>query len=405
MGRVKQMMIEREENGYSLPDYGGKFLCDNHYEDYYIKQFIQGNSAKGKCSYCGKRTKVIDMHDFTEYIIEHVKKYYGNPDDENLPLASSYLDRDEEDNKYIKRLGVYAVPQKTVVLESTSELLYEIDLSSDNEDLNSDIENCFYWDTWIRHDPMVLSLREELSWKWQQFEDLVKHKQRFTFFSLEEFGGEAFSHDNGLKDILSEISTLIRDLNLIKTIKSGTKIFRCRFTNKDANAFEFANLTSAPQNKAKQSRMSPAGISMFYGAFDIKTAVKESTPETNKDKEPTIGKFKTKCNLNILDLTVLPLQSFWSPYDWQALGFMYSFCNQVSKQIERDDRIHIEYIPTQVFTEYLRHIFPRDYGLKVDGIIFKSSLKEVSGNNIVLFYDQKSSIEVLQLVEIIKEFE
>jgi len=403
MGGAKQMMIEMEENGYSLSDYGEKFLCTNHYEDYYINQFIIDHSNKGKCSYCGKRTKVIDLHDFTEYITEHIKKYYGNPDDENLPLSSSYFDRDEDDDKYIKRLGAFIVPSETEVYESTRELLYDIDLYTDNEELNSDIENCFYSDTWVQHDPMVLSLGDELSMKWTQFEYLVKHKQRFTFLGLEEFKEDMFSHDNGLSDILTEISKLIKELNLVKLLKSGGEIYRCRFTNENSTTLSFKDLTSAPDNLAKQSRMSPAGISMFYGAFDIKTAIKESKPKTIIHEQSVVGKFETTCDLNIIDLTELPIQSFWSPYNWQAVSFLHSFCKQVSNEIERDDRIHIEYVPTQIFTEYLKYVFPKNYN-KVDGIIFKSSLKDVTGNNIVLFYDQKSSAKVLQLNEIIKNY-
>jgi len=402
MGGVKQMMIEMEQNGFSLPEYGEKFLCVNHYNDHYINQFIIGHSKNGKCSYCGKKTKVIDLHDFVEYITEHIKEYYGNPDDEDLPLGSSYFDRDENDDedKYIKRLGAFVVPQETDVYASTRELLEDIDLCADNEELNSDIEKCFYWDTWVQHDPMVLSLGDELSLKWKQFEELVKHKQRFTFFSLEEFGDEVFFHDNGLSDILTEISQLINELNLVKTMKSGVEIYRCRYTNEDPTTLSFKELTSAPESLAKQSRMSPAGISMFYGAFDFKTALEESKPTKIKDEKPVIGKFETTCDLNIIDLTKLPIQSFWSTYSWQAVSFLYSFTKQVSKEIERDNRIHIEYVPTQIFTEYLRYIFPKNYRIKVDGIIFKSSLKEVTGNNIVLFYDQESSLNILNLIHI-----
>jgi hypothetical protein len=400
MGGVKQMMIEREENGYSLPDYGEKFLCTNHYDDNYINQFIIDHSKKGKCSYCGKKTKVADLHDFIELIAEHIKRYYGNPDDENLPLASSYLDRDDDDNKFIKRLGSYAVPQKTEVLESTSELLFEIDLYSGNDELNLDIENCFYSDTWVQHEPFVLSLGEELSWKWKQFEEMVKHKQRFTFFRIEGFDEDLYSNDNGLSDILTEISKLIKELQLVKPMKFS-EIYRCRFTNEDPTTLSFEDITSAPDSIAKQSRMSPAGISMFYGAFDIKIAIEESKPKTIVDEKPVIGKFETTCDLNIIDLTELPIQSFWSPYNWQAVSFLHSFSKQVSNEIERDDRIHIEYVPTQIFTEYLRYIFPKNYNIKADGIIFKSSLKDVTGNNIVLFYDQESSIKILNLVQII----
>ena len=43
-----------------------------------------------------------------------------------------------------------------------------------------------------------------------------------------------------------------------------------------------------------------------------------------------------------------------SPSDYDWLLFMNKFLHDFSSPIERDDRIHIEYVPTQVITEYLR---------------------------------------------------
>lgn len=60
------------------------------------------------------------------------------------------------------------------------------------------------------------------------------------------------------------------------------------------------------------------------------------------------------------------------------------------------------YFPMQVFSEYLRYIQKTDSGKKYDGIIYKSSL--TTKKNIVLFYDNKTSEDVLILnnIEIVK---
>jgi hypothetical protein len=79
---------------------------------------------------------------------------------------------------------------------------------------------------------------------------------------------------------------------------------------------------------------------MFYGAFDRNTAVIESSLDgTTISGNHLVGKFKTKAKLKVLDLTDLPQLSFWMPFDWQVIEFLYSFRNEITKSIVRDDRI------------------------------------------------------------------
>jgi RES domain len=71
-------------------------------------------------------------------------------------------------------------------------------------------------------------------------------------------------------------------------------------------------------------------------------------------------------------------------YDW--LIFMNRFLPDFSSPIERDDRIHIDYVPTQVITEYLR-----DAKLggdpPVEGIKYRSARRK-EGICYVLFIDE-----------------
>jgi hypothetical protein len=80
--------------------------------------------------------------------------------------------------------------------------------------------------------------------------------------------------------------------------------------------------------------MSPAGISMFYGAFDEETARKESTPQTRHDGKGRflIGQFKQKRPLQLIDQTALPRPSFWhqKKQTREALAFMRIFHNEIT---------------------------------------------------------------------------
>jgi hypothetical protein len=54
----------------------------------------------------------------------------------------------------------------------------------------------------------------------------------------------------------------------------------------------------------------------------------------------------------------------------------------ISQSVAGDDRTHVEYVPTQVFTEFLRdYLFD---GTAIDGIRYRSATGLV-GANVVLF--------------------
>ncbi|MDD4226612.1 MAG: HEPN-associated N-terminal domain-containing protein [Mariniphaga sp.] len=402
MGQAKQAWIEAESRGYSLPESNEKYVCGNHFSDYYLKVHISDHSQAGRCNYCGSIARVIDLHDFMEYVAEKITEHFGNPGDEALYLSSSYYDDEDEKIPGFKRVGSFIAPDFAEHYESTYELLAELDLVTNDENLNKDIEDCFLNDEWIQHHAYMMTEGQELSFLWKMFAKMVMHEQRFTFFKRAEFSDEKFSEDNGLMDILTELGNLISRHGLCKEISSGTKLFRCRFTGEKDSITSFDNITSAPEDKAKQSRMSPAGISMFYGAFDSNTAVLESSPDGRIIDAPHVtGRFSTRKAMNVLDLTNLPHPSFWLPSNWEGIGFLHSFNWEITKPIIRDDRIHIQYIPSQVFTEYLRHVYQLANNDRIDGLIYKSSLKGATSSNIVLFYNQRRSAEILELIELI----
>lgn len=394
MGSVKNEWIDAESRGYRLPD--EKYICASHFDDIYLKEHIKEFSSLGICDYCGKSKLVVDLRDFIEYVAGKITKHFTNFDNGDLPLANGFFDDDNESIPGLQRVGYFVAPSSAETFESTKELLFDIDLISDNDDLNNDIEDCFMWDEWIQVSPFVLTKRQELSFMWETFSRMVKHEQRFTFFKREEFTKDSFSEDNGLMDILSELGEKITKHKLCKTLNQDEILYRCRFIGEGEVVDTFEKITSPPDNIAKQSRMSPAGISMFYGAFDKDTAILESSPLGDGLGTHIVGKFAIKKKLRLLDLTSLPIQSFWITNDWEEIAFLHSFNREITKPIDRNGSIHIEYIPSQVFTEYLRYIYKTADGFNIDGIIYGSSLSRKE-KNIVLFYNQKLSMEILEL--------
>jgi len=108
--------------------------------------------------------------------------------------------------------------------------------------------------------------------------------------------------------------------------------------------------------------------------------------------------FTTTRAARIVDLDRLPpVPSFFdlsaqAVRDRPSLGFLAGFRRDVSASIEHDDRIHIDYVPTQVVGEYLRHLFRDGDGRPVDGIAWESA-QRAGGRNLVLFVRNEQCLE------------
>ena len=68
MGRIKSLLMDAEENGFSFMSKGEKSACPNHFEDQYLIKTLRKKEEDGVCSYCGVHGKVVDL----SYIANHI---------------------------------------------------------------------------------------------------------------------------------------------------------------------------------------------------------------------------------------------------------------------------------------------------------------------------------------------
>lgn len=243
---------------------------------------------------------------------------------------------------------------------------------------------------WVETDPYASRYNEQLMYDWGEFANQVKHVTRYTFFRARV--DHWTSGDSAVEqpyEVMDHIGRVIRNLEAFRVIPRGTVLYRARRHPSNELVQDASAIGPAPKERAKQNRMSAAGISAFYGGFEIGTVVAEvRTPLP--DEQITIGRFKTLQDLVLIDLSKIDLSGtiFVSEpvISHEDVRFLLSFRDEISKPIEPDDRIHIEYVPTQVLTEYLRYCFARG-GKRIHGIIYPSSLS-IDGENIILFCDE-----------------
>ncbi|MCD7714060.1 MAG: RES domain-containing protein [Prevotella sp.] len=397
MGRIKEMMMEKEEEwnrGYTTPT-KKRWVCGCHFCDPYLSEYIIDKGKRGRCSYCHKVTTVLRLSDFIDYVGGRIVDYLGPIDNEALYLSGSFYDSEDEVIPGFVIRDSYIAPEGAEYYEDVSDVMEDFGLVTDDESLNNDIEDCFHVDRWIRKDPTALLMSEELLCYWRDFATLVKKRSRYTFFRNDNHYGAEKDNGNIEHDIIAEVSSMVQALEEI--IPAGTKLYRGRAGDDDKPITKFEDLTAAPFTKAKNNRMSPRGIAMFYGSFDRITSQNEVQHYLPDKTRPIyIGEFETTQDLRVINLCNIPEPDFWMPEtgDWQKYTFLYLFHEEISKPVEEIGE-QLEYIPSQVFSEYLRLIQKSKDGYQYDGIIYRSSLAK--GRNVVLFYDDVSSKQVLKL--------
>ncbi len=189
--------------------------------------------------------------------------------------------------------------------------------------------------------------------------------------------------------MLEKLGDVIQSCELIRNLPVGTKLFRARGYKEGTNYATPGELGPPPVEFAKTAgRMNAPGIVVFYGALDRRTAAAEAT---GSHLHLSIGEFETLVDLTIVDLTDLPrVPSIFEGANRDSLLFLHHFAEEVSQPFEPDADIHIEYVPTQIVSEYLRHRLRAEDSKAVRGVLYRSA-KRPDTKNLALFID---SIEV-----------
>ena len=360
-----------------------KNICSNHIGDEYIKNEILQKGVKGKCDYCGKtRSKVVKLSEVLELIIVGIEYLTENP------VESRYLDKEAE----------YGFDGNVFTFE---DLLKDIEERLDikaNELLN-DI------DRHLNNPYLLYCYKDEfgseedfLKDNWEHVKFIVKHKARFVFHD-NSFSGDYY-FPNPLY-ILEKIQELIKENGMIVEIPKNTTLYRCRQHSNKNDIGGAKDLVSSPFEYAKNNgRMNPAGIPMFYCSEDKKLTIQEVVNNSDRNNPfYTIGEFNNKSSLKVVDLTKIPnLPSIFDEKNnkfIESILFLKSFVEDAIKPINERDSI-IEYIPTQIVTEYIRY----NQKLDVQGLIYPSS-KNRNKSNIVLFFDNDECIEKLNLINFV----
>ena len=185
--------------------------------------------------------------------------------------------------------------------------------------------------------------------------------------------------------ILDTICQYINKNKLIKIQSKNISYFRGVVHDANEVVNTAKRIGSAPSEFAATNRMSRANESVFYGAEDIDTCVKEISNHKTKKKLITLAKFYPSRKLKILDLTRLGINipNLFDEENREKRNssiFLRKFSEEISKPVKTNERN--KYIPTQNLAHHLKIEF------KLDGIAYESS-KNQRHKCYVLFFENK----------------
>ncbi len=215
-----------------------------------------------------------------------------------------------------------------------------------------------------------------MRYDWAWFTEVVTHRRRFFF---EDYESGPHSSNLSPGKLLERIFEYTENYELFRTLPPDTRLLRARFQEPDTKLTSPQDLGPPPKSRANQAnRMSPAGIPIFYACDKPETALRETAKEAGRF---VIGEFKTRRPAVILDLTDIPsIPSLFAVISdsvefrpREVLSFLNHIADEISKPVQRDDRVHVEYIPTQVVTEFVRSKLTRE-GVRIDGIKYRSAV-------------------------------
>lgn len=375
MGIAKSWMIEMQERGYGESD---DHICPNCVSDGFLQNWIQRNAIAKECSFCGEKSDkpiAASFEDFSGTVLHGLYFDWNEPTDEGI--------------MYISREGGWQAP-----LSTTLEILYDAGIT-ENDDVIEALGGMIECEAWVERELYRGTDSERLTWAWSSFKDYTKNYARYFFLQADDH-----EHD-GLTPafVLSSVAEMIPKLageGLLQVVTNTTEIVRIRV---DIVPHDRAGMIGTPKAEhAKQSnRMSPAGIPMFYGALDQETARAETFDlALHAGMTLSVGTFLPVRDLTLLNLADLPPVP--SVFDADRakyihpLRFLEAFAADISQPIARDGREHIEYVPTQIVTEFFRRIFRLPDGSAIDGIIYGSA-KNADGKAVVLFCENQQCVE------------
>jgi hypothetical protein len=377
VGYWKDRQIEGEENGFGYS--GNQRVCACCQKDESLMRFVESEGEAGICDFCSSsESRIVELRALFVEMSECIRREY----------VPAYMSGDIPG-------GDWDFYPPTV---PSSDLLIALgDPLGEGELAHAFMEA--FWDDWIPVGGMFGTQEDHLRWGWESFVRTIKGSSRFVFLHP---AAERFHEimEISTADMLDQLATVITNCGAIVPLPQGQLIFRGRKHSPTASLISADELGAPPTSLAPGQRMNPPGIPFFYGAHDEATVLAELR---GIDGEfATVAGWVTVRDSYIVDLTsLIPVPSLFDrkPYAPRSeMKFLHSFAEEISKPMRAHDNPEVDYVPTQIVAEFIRHcVHPPGSSEPVEGLRYGSAIRD-GGVNLVLFADELNKTSLLEIL-------
>ena len=360
-----------------------KAFCSECIEESHVVKHVDSRGTLSTCDYCGESRKTATIGWLAEKVHTIIQTHFGRtppdpPDDTPLEVLKEFPY--ERDGDYVLDVISELVGwQRRDISRDICKTLKA--KSYDRHDAEMGIENAFDESAQYLENKSVGSGANFE--KWHRFEDTLRSESRFFNATASSILEDIFKGVEDIKTVKG--APVLRPLSPSDT--SG-QLYRARIVRDDE--FEGVlkqpdqQLGPPPSGKARLGRMNAAGVSVFYGATSIDTAVAEVRPPVGS--RVVAAQFNVVKDLFVLDVkaltkAVLRDSYFSANYVERAeqVSFLKTLSSLCSKAVLPGDE-EFEYLTTQALAEFLAS------NSNIDGIIFPSVQSDGDKENVVLFH-------------------
>jgi hypothetical protein len=345
-------MEEIESRGWADSD---ATVCSDCVLDEALVTAVVKYGATDCCSFCGATAPLASapLEVVLELVMDGVRFEYEDPIEQ-----SAY---DSEDG--------YLVPTR-----DTWELLEELEVTERTDVLEA-IAEAMRQGLWCQRNPYAATPTEALVWGWEAFRAFVKESRRYTFLVQDPTTADG-AGALAMHSVPGAIAAAVTSSGSVTTLVPGSKWWRARVEATGGKFCSAKEIGTPPAAHARDNRMSPKGIGAFYGASTLDGAVAEVAGYADSTAMLSVGRFELVEPIRVVDLReATQVPSLFDP-DMRELRapitFLQSFIEDISTPAGPTDRQNLDYIPTQVITEYLRYELPARLG-PIEGVVWRSS--------------------------------
>ncbi|GGE74747.1 hypothetical protein GCM10011404_04120 [Sphingomonas prati] len=384
MGHFSDLSIMMDERRIRPEGADGRRVCSNCFADPHLKQEIERQADSHACDYCGAKGEAVraaPLEDVAEYMLMQIDTEYASAD-QSLPNDPETKDRMFPEDEF-----------------DTAELLenhIELELPNDDGALMSHLAETLPEQDWCLLNPLGTPEGEAIGNSWAAFKQVIKHRRRFFFLAQPDralerdlaWGEAAYE----IPELLERIAKFAKTHGMLTAMPAGTAWIRCQEMGEGESTFGPRRMGPPPYGFATlPNRMSPAGVPMFYGAETRETALAEVAEEPGRF---AAGRFAAQRDVIVLDVRAAPpvpsLFDSEHARDRSIAMFMHSFIADFQAPIDRKRLPHVDYLPTQIITEYFRTMVLFD-DAPIEGVIYAST--KDGGNAVVLFAENEDVVD------------